>query len=124
SFVAKGRHDSRSTTIVEHKNREDWRLLLARFQAVLQKRMDPTLYEYWYNDIPAGLIFEERLRDARYFIPLDFKLFVFHGNVQYIQVIGGRHATLTQRFYDRSWRPLSVGRPGLALAPVIERPKQ
>jgi len=124
SFVAKGRHDSGSVMLIDHKSREDVQLLRERFEQILRRRISPTYHEYWYAGIPAGIIIEERLRDENHFVPLDFKFLVFHGRVEFIQVFHDRHIRTSVRFYDRAWNPLSVGRPGMPLAPVIQRPRQ
>lgn len=124
TFVAKGRHDSGSVVLVEDKSLEDRELLWQRLRATLRNVVNPVYYEYWYRDIPAGLLIEERLRDTRYLVPLDFKFFVFHGRVQFVQVFHDRMTRTTQRFYDASWRPLTVRRPNSPLAPIIEPPKQ
>lgn len=124
SFVAKGRHNWGSTIIVDDKNKQSWDVLRERFRSSLRKGFNPTLNEYWYASIPRGLIIEERLRDDRYFVPLDFKFLVFHGTAKFIQVFHNRQARIAQRTYDRTWKPLLVRRPGEPIAPVIKRPKQ
>lgn len=124
SFVAKGRHDWGSTVIVDDKERHDWDVLREVFRQTLRNKFDPTLNEYWYAAIPPGLIIEERLRDEKYDVPLDFKFLVFHGKARFVQVFHDRRTRNAMRFYDVKWRPLSVGRPGQPLAPTIDRPKQ
>lgn len=124
TFVVKGRHDTGSVVFVDDKAKEDWCTLRRRLARTLESGLDPTSNEYWYADIPRGLIFEERLRDRKYNVPLDFKFYVFHGEVKFVQVIHDRQLRKTMRFYDRLWRPLSVRRPGQSTAPVIARPKQ
>lgn len=124
SFVVKGRHDSGSTVLIDNKHEVDRAKLLARLQSILDRVYAPHLREYWYSSIPRGIIFEERLRDRYYNIPLDFKFLVFHGTVRFVQVYHNRFSTMAQRIYDRSWTPLSVQRPPASLAPVIRKPRQ
>lgn len=124
AFVAKGRHNSGSVILVDDKSQENKEVLRKRFESAIRRVVNPGRYEYWYRDIPAGLMVEERLRDNRYFVPLDFKFLVFDGRVQFIQVFHDRMGRTALRFYDPDWRPLPVSRPRSPLAPIIERPRR
>lgn len=61
--------------------------------------------EYWYSGIEPQIMVEELLHDSEHGAPLDFKFFVFHGKVEYIQVDFGRFSEHTRRFYNREWDP-------------------
>jgi len=61
--------------------------------------------EYWYEKIGPKILIEERLSGADSDIPRGFKFFVFHGEVEYIQVDYGRFTNHTRRFYDTEWNP-------------------
>lgn len=124
SFVVKGRHNWGTTMLIDNKYEHDWDVLRDQFEVALQTAFNRTLYEYWYDDIPPGLIVEERLRDDNYFVPLDIKLLVFHGEVKLIQVFHDRMGALHQRHYTPTWEPLVVGRSGSRMAKPIEKPKQ
>ncbi len=78
--------------------------------------------EWVYGRIPRRLIVEEMLGGAADRIPDDYKFFVFHGSVRYVQVDAGRFAGRTQDFFDREWThlPLSGGPPWAD--PTPERP--
>src|SRR5690606_6442109 len=58
-----------------------------------------------------------------YDVPLDFKFFVFHGTVQVVQVIH-RAGRARQRFFTRTWHPLSVRRPSVEEFGIIPEPRQ
>lgn len=77
--------------------------------------------EYWYSAIEPQVLVEERLRDDEHGVPPDFKFFVFHGRVEYIQVDFGRFSEHTRRFYDREWTPQEFMLE-YPLGPDIERP--
>lgn len=124
SFVVKGRHNWGTTMVIDDKYAHDWSVLRKQFEMALQKPFNEVFYEYWYNDIPPGLIVEERLRDRNYFVPLDIKLLVFHGEVKLIQLFHDRMGELTRRYYTPEWEPLSVGRSGSKMAPPIDKPKK
>jgi len=61
--------------------------------------------EYWYSQIDPQILIEERLYGQNSSIPRDFKFFVFHGRVEYVEVDSDRHSNHTRRFYDRDWNP-------------------
>lgn len=123
-FVIKGVHDWGSTVIVDDKRQVDWPALRARLAKILGTIHGVASREYWYTEIPPGLIIEERLTDARHDIPMDLKLFVFHGRVHYIQVLDSRYVGSAQRFYDAQWTPLKARYRRSKLAPVLPRPDQ
>lgn len=79
--------------------------------------------ESWYWDITPRVIVEEYLREDDGEIPSDFKFFVFHGEVEYIQVDIDRYSDHKRRFYDRNWEPQEFKR-GYPLAPVSSEPAQ
>lgn len=122
-FVIKATHDSGSVVIVDDKSKHDWGMTFKRLNMRLQDSFGVMANEYWYNDIPRRLIIEERIRDERYDVPLDFKFFVFHSSVRVVQVIQ-RFGRKSQRFYDRSWNPLSVQRPRAFVADLMAPPRQ
>jgi hypothetical protein len=67
--------------------------------------------EWAYSRITPRVIVEEALSGPGGGIPDDYKFFVFHGRVRYIQVDSGRFDTRTQDFHDPEWNhlPLSGG---------------
>lgn len=70
-------------------------------------------HEWAYSLVPARLLVEEYLRDARGGVPHDYKLFMFHGRCQYVQVDTGRFDGHTQDFFLPTWEhlPMSGGPP-------------
>lgn len=69
--------------------------------------------EWAYGQVKPRVIVEELLQDEHGGIPDDYKFFVFHGQVKYVQVDHGRFARRTQDFFDAEWNhlPLSGGPP-------------
>ncbi|NQX26100.1 hypothetical protein HQQ81_01880 [Microbacteriaceae bacterium VKM Ac-2854] len=64
--------------------------------------------EWAYGPIPRRILVEELLSGADGGIPDDYKLFVFHGRVHFIQVDAGRFGRRTQDFYRPDWEHLSL----------------
>jgi hypothetical protein len=79
------------------------------------------LPEWAYKNIKRGILIEEFLRDENGQIPIDYKLYVIHGQVKWIRAISGRnnkHRSLTEfdaswnamseTEYDRNWKPVDI----------------
>ena len=65
-------------------------------------------HEWAYGLAAPRLLVEELLQDGDGSIPVDLKLFVFHGSCRFVQVDGGRYGVRTQDFFDASWHPLDL----------------
>jgi hypothetical protein len=79
--------------------------------------------EYWYGEIDPKVIVEKKIVGKYQEIPIDFKVFVFHGEVKYIQVDFNRFSGLKRRIYDKDWNATDV-KLGYPLGPKIDRPKE
>ena len=123
SFVIKCTHDSGSTVIVRDKDTTDWGTVLRELRTRLNTKYGVRTNEYWYDRILPAVLLEEKLNDDVYDVPLDFKFFVFHGTVQVVQVIH-RAGRARQRFFTRTWHPLSVRRPSVEEFGIIPEPRQ
>jgi hypothetical protein len=64
--------------------------------------------EWAYTQIVPRIIVEELLVGPDGMIPDDYKFFVFHGRVHYIQVDSGRFGERTQDFYSADWEHLTL----------------
>lgn len=69
--------------------------------------------EWAYGHVPRRVFVEELLGNDDGDVADDYKLFVFHGRCEFIQVDTGRFGKRTQNFYRRPWLalPLSGGPP-------------
>jgi len=77
--------------------------------------------EYWYSQTNPKFIVEKRLYGAKQPVPLDYKFFVFHGEVKCIQVDYSRFSGHSRRLYQPDWTPLDVELE-FPLGPITERP--
>jgi hypothetical protein len=77
---------------------------------------------YDYERLDPKIIIEERISGHDQDIPRDYKFYVFHGRVQYVQVDYNRYSQHSLRFFDRDWNAQSFRKGGTALGPVIEPP--
>lgn len=121
SFVIKPTHLSGPIKLVDgefdpESIRQECRKWLNQTYGELKK-------EYWYEQIEPQILIEERLHEDEHGVPLDYKLFVFHGIVEYIEVDFDRFSGHTRRFYDRDWNPQEFTLK-FPKGPVIDRPDQ
>ncbi len=88
----------------------------------LSKTYGVVTHEPWYFPIPPRVLVEEYLEDRRHGVPLDYKFWVFHGRVEFIQIDFGRFTQHTRTIYDRRWnrQPWCTLYPS---GPDLERPK-
>ncbi len=104
-FVVKSRHGCNQTAFV-HDARADWAGLRRRARGWLRRGYGWWLDEWAYRRIERGLLIEPFLGDART-SPLDYKLFVFGGRVEAVQVHLDREGRHRWIVFDRLWRRVS-----------------
>ncbi len=123
SFVIKPTHLSGPIKIIDNKNSENINSIKNTCELWLSQQHGELRNEYWTKNIKPKILIEERLKDQEHDIPLDFKFFVFHGRVEYIQVDFDRFSEHKRRLYDRKWEPqgFSLKYP---LGPKINEPEQ
>jgi len=121
-FVAKPTHGSKSLLIVDDKASLDEEHFRSYMNAALQHDFGAFQSEYWYATIPRRLIVESRMTDVRYGVPLDFKFYVFHGQVHLVHVDFDRQAGHKRTLFDRHWAPLNV-QYAHPVGPLIEQPR-
>jgi hypothetical protein len=119
-FVVKANHGSHWTRIVRDKAQADEEQLRATCRGWLGRKYGLRTREAWYDVIPPRIVLERFLHDEDHGIPLDYKVWVFHGTARFVQVSTGRFHRVTHTVYDRYWRRQvwTRGTPG----PDIPRP--
>lgn len=104
AFIAKPSHGSGWNEVVEDKGTAELKEIRRRLKSRLRQRFGRVTNEAWYLDIPPRIIVEPLLRDSRG--PLaDYKLFVFNGVAQIVEVISDR-ARRTFADFTIDWTPL------------------
>lgn len=88
-FVIKSRHGCNQNIFVHDLNAVDWRPIIARTREWMATDYGKWLDEWAYSRIPRGLLIEPFIGSGPA-LPIDYKLFVFGGRVEYIQVHLGR----------------------------------
>ncbi|MDQ2070117.1 ATP-grasp fold amidoligase family protein [Natronospira bacteriovora] len=65
-------------------------------------------HEWLYSQVPRRVLVEPLLQDREGRLPLDYKLFVFHGRVKLIQVDFERFTGHRRSLYTPDWRKMDV----------------
>lgn len=90
------------------KTKDDLDAIRAECRDVLQEAYGIEKGEYWYSDAKQQLIVEEKLSGLDYGVPVDYKFFVFHGEVVFVQVNVNRFGDHEQSLYDAEWNYLDI----------------
>lgn len=64
--------------------------------------------EWAYTRIPRRVLVEQMLINPEGAVPEDYKFFVFHGRVEFVQVDYGRFTQQVRGFFSRDWELLPV----------------
>lgn len=121
-YVIKPNHMAGAIEFIEGSPENENRLQ-KRAQTWLDTTHNVMKEESWYWDITPRILVEEYLKEKDGAVPSDLKFFVFHGQVEYIQVDSDRFGDHKRRFYDREWNSYEFKR-GYPLAPKTSEPPQ
>lgn len=104
-FVVKSRHGCNQRAFVRSPG-TDWRAICRRGEAWMARPYGRWLDEWLYTQIPRGLLIEPFIgADGK--LPIDYKLYVFGGEVACIQVHLERETRHRWMLFDRAWQRLS-----------------
>lgn len=117
-FVVKSRHGCNQQIFIR-SNDHNWLSVVRRARAWTSKRYGFWLDEWLYSEIQPGVLVESFV-GSQGELPVDYKLFVFGGRVQYVQVHIEREHRHRWIVFDRNWKRLTPGNQDLGL----QRPKQ
>ena len=104
-YVIKPTHMSGPIIFSDDFEKNDRSSVIDDCRSWLDMTYGETKVEYWYEDITPQILIEERLQADNGKIPLDFKFFVFHGEVEFIEVHYDRFTHHKRRIYDKNWNP-------------------
>ena len=107
-FVVKPTHGSGWVEIVSDKSTLDRAALIEKCTGWLNQSFYKITREWAYKNIPPLIIVEEFIDDGSGAAPNDYKLFVFGGIVEFIQVDAGRFTDHRRRLYTPAWEKLDV----------------
>lgn len=129
AFVVKGNDGCgpESLLIVDDKEKTSEEEVRQRISRILDRHNNPLkrfyLYtnEWWYGMIDTKAIIEEHLLAGAGGVPLDYKFFVFHGKVEFVQVDFSRFVNHTRSLYNRKWERQNF-RLGYPVGPDAVKP--
>jgi TupA-like ATPgrasp len=104
-FVVKARHGCNQREFVR-TGQECWATIRRRTELWMQQTYGIWLDEWLYGEIERGLLVEPFVGRGGN-LPIDYKLFVFHGRVEFIQVHIDREHAHRWIVMDRQWRRVS-----------------
>lgn len=107
-FVVKPTHGSGWVRIVTDKSQLDRNELVNICKSWLGESFYKGMREWPYKNIPPRIIIEEFIDDGSGDSPNDYKLFVFGGRVEIIQVDVSRFKAHQRNIYDRNWNQINV----------------
>jgi len=120
-YVIKPTHLSGPIIIVNRGESPERDIILQNCSDWLGRTHGTMRCEYWYQNIDPKILIEERLYGSESDVPRDFKFFVFHNEVKYVQVDFDRYTNHTRRFYDRDWNSLDF-EVNYPLGPEAKKP--
>lgn len=104
-FVVKSRHGCNQRCFVRTGN-EDWNAVRSASDRWMRLTYGRWLAEWGYRSVPKGLLVEPFVGRAGQ-LPLDYKVFVFHGRAEFVQLHLEREHDHRWVVFDRAWRPVS-----------------
>lgn len=110
-FVLKSSHGSQMNHFVRTPDEADWPAI----EALCRKWLATRYYGDWggewlYSQIPPRLLVEPFIGELAG-LPIDYKLWTFHGRVEFIQVDTDRETSHKRTMFDRNWTrlPFAIG---------------
>ncbi len=104
-FVVKSRHGCNQRRFVR-TGTEDWATIRRAAARWMRRDYGFWLDEQGYRGVPRGLLVEPFVGDG-VTLPVDYKLYVFHGRVAFIQVHLNREHRHRWMLFDRDWTRVS-----------------
>lgn len=117
NYVLKASHASGTNYIVRNGAHPSQDLLVTLEKKWSRVDVAKTYVEWGYENVPVQYFAEEFL-DFGTDVPIDYKLWVFSGRVEFVQVDVGRFGDHQRSFFDRNWNVLDF----LLTYPGISKP--
>ncbi|EPG7578470.1 ATP-grasp fold amidoligase family protein [Providencia huaxiensis] len=121
NYVFKANHTSQTIRIIKERNHLSTHEMKKLTTEWLEHDQSKTLGEWAYENIPKKVFIEEYL-DFDGTSPDDYKLFVYHGKVIYIQVDTDRFTLHKRNMFDRDWNDLNFNYSHPRKSPPPKKP--
>jgi hypothetical protein len=104
-FVVKSRHGCNQRRFVRNGG-ADWAEIRRAAAGWMRSAYGHWLDEWGYRDVPRGVLIEPFVGDGTV-LPIDYKLYVFHGRVAAVQVHVNREHRHRWMLFDPAWHRMS-----------------
>ena len=121
-YVYKANHASRTNEFIldnKHLSKSQMNDLQMQW---FSHDQSSTLGEWAYKDIDKKVFIEEYL-DFNNTVPDDYKFFVYHGKVKFIQLDSGRFNDHKRNMFDEKWNDLNIDYSYKRIIPSPSKPK-
>jgi len=117
-YAIKVNHGSGHVIFVQSTETIDQEAIRSALRKQLSHNHGKWEREWAYLNIPHRILIERMLTPTDHLVPEDYRFFVYHGHVHYIEANYGRFAQDSELYCDRNWNklPMSWG------IPLIETP--
>ncbi len=117
TFVIKPNHGSKMHLIVKNNEKTSNAELIQICRDWLKFNYGFYQYEWAYRNIKRKIIVEQLLQEEDGSLPVDYKLYCFHGNCKYIRVSKNRFGKSDiSAYFDPEWNFFPVCNPGYPAA--------
>ncbi|ALO33664.1 hypothetical protein CMT41_02250 [Colwellia sp. MT41] len=120
-YVFKANHTSQTIEIIKNGNHLPKKKMKSLANKWLKHDQASSLGEWAYQNIPPKVFIEEFL-DFDGKEPDDYKFFVYHGQVHFIQLDSDRFTNHTRNMFDKSWNELDFDYSCLRKNPTPAKP--
>jgi len=112
-FFIKANNGSATNHFIRHEADKDWQRIEAMCEHWMAAPSRAPLGEWAYTQIAPQILIEPFIGVGDS-LPWDYKLMVFNGRVEFIQVDTGRATVHRRTFFDREWvrQPFELKYPG------------
>lgn len=122
NYVFKANHTSQTIEIIKNENHLPKERMKSLANKWLKHDQASSLGEWAYQNIPPKVFIEEFL-DFDGKEPDDYKFFVYHGKVHFIQLDSDRFTNHKRNMFDASWNELDFDFSSFRKKPTPRQPK-
>lgn len=113
NFIVKANHGSKMHVIVKGDKQQQQEQIKYQARKWLRTAYGIFHYEWAYRNIKPCILIEELLQTRDGQLPLDYKLYCFHGKCKVIRISENRFAEEDHAlYYDIDWNLMDVDNPG------------
>ncbi|MEO0986783.1 MAG: ATP-grasp fold amidoligase family protein [Cyanobacteria bacterium J06639_14] len=103
-FIIKANFASGLNILIDNRYETNQRELKTQLSYWMNMKYGYRNLVWFAQEMPRKILVEKLLRDRNGKIPYDYKFFVFHGEVKFIQVDFDRFGRHSRTLYDKEWK--------------------